>query len=104
MDEIRARRGGKRVGRGRLARLGQLLAERGRATGARARQAISDLVVELWARQDEASRADRADFRALSRIASGRHGQRLEKRMLGADAVELLRLGREKPPARLRDS
>src|SRR5262249_40152727 len=78
VNEIGARRGGERVCGGRLARLRQLLAERALEAVESAGQPIGDIVLERRARQDEAPRADRTDFRALARVAPGRHGERLE--------------------------
>src|SRR5438128_1792926 len=46
MNQIEARRGGQRVGRGRLARLREFLAERVLGAVERARQPIGDALVE----------------------------------------------------------
>src|SRR2546428_13350299 len=87
MDELRPRRGGDRVRRGRLTRLGQARGECRLAAVERAGQAIRDVLGEGRPREDEAPRADRPDRRVLPGIGAGGDPHRPGARMLGRDTA-----------------
>src|SRR5207248_8930171 len=80
MDQFLLRRRGDGTGRGGFAGLRQLFAERGLRAVQRARESIGDVVRQAFARQDEAPRAYRIDWRRLVRIAARRNRERLEER------------------------
>ena len=99
MDQCRIRRGGDRVCGRRLAGLRQLLAQRSLGAVQRARQPVGDVVRQAFAREHKTPGADGIDRRRLVRIAVGRHRQRLQECMLGADARDLAGVGRDEPGA-----
>src|SRR5439155_1335718 len=72
MDELRPRRGGDRVPRGRLTPLGQAPGERRLAAVERAGQAIRDVLGEGRPREDHAPGAPRAEGDGLAPEVGGR--------------------------------
>src|SRR6266480_393109 len=85
VDEVEAGCRRRGVRRGRLARLGKFSREDFFAAVERARKPPRHVVIEVRAREDEAPGSERCNRRSLARIASGRHRERLEERMLAAD-------------------
>jgi hypothetical protein len=95
VNQIRPRRGGRRVGRRRLFALRQPLCDAGLRQMQRLRDAVCGVVAEAWPRHDERPRAERLDRRVLTRVRSGGHGQRLEERVLGLDLPKPIRVGND---------
>src|SRR5579862_3631680 len=104
MDQRRVGRRGGGVGGGRFLGLVELLRELGFALMQRPRQAIADLVGEAGAREDKRPRAHRIYRLALAGIGAGRHGERLEESVLGADLRRFGGARRDEAAAGLRDA
>ena len=95
MDQIRLRRRGDRVRRGRLAGLRQFLAEGRFRAMQRFRESIGNIIRQAVAHQNKTPGTDRVDRGVLVWIGAGRHRQRLEEAVLGADTRDLIGVGRD---------
>jgi len=99
MNQSCVRRGGNRVRRRGLAGLSQFLAKTILDPVQRAGQPIGDVVGQAFACENETPGADRGDRLRLLRIAVGGDRQRLEKRVPGADARDLVGVRRDESRA-----